>query len=146
AIMQSFAGDIFHHQKQCVAVFPNFEDFADIGMIEGGGGLCLAAQAFARVRIGCHVGPQELDGDLTIEPRVAGAIHDAHAALTNTGKDFIRTNRDPRASEGRASLSVKYAGSETTSKSVALSISSSIANTLSAISGSRAVAWTYCCR
>jgi len=60
-------------------------------VIERGGGHRLAAEAFARVRVTGHLGQQELDGDLTIEPWVAGAIYNAHAALTNASEDLIGT-------------------------------------------------------
>jgi hypothetical protein len=42
-------------------------------MIERGYGHRLAAQALTRARIGGHFRWQQLDGHLTIEPRVAAA-------------------------------------------------------------------------
>src|SRR6185312_12808535 len=89
--MQSFAGDVFHYQVQALAVVPNFEDFADIRMVERGGCTCLAAQAFASLRLGGHFRRQELNGDLAIKPGIASAIHNAHATFTNVVKDFIWT-------------------------------------------------------
>ena len=49
-------------------------------MVERGDGHRLAAEAFARVRVGGHRGGQQLDRDLTIEPGIAGAVHLAHPA------------------------------------------------------------------
>ena len=52
--MQRFAGDVLHHQEQRVAVFANFENLADVRMIDRGHGHRLAAQTLARVRVSRH--------------------------------------------------------------------------------------------
>ena len=49
----------------------------------------LAAEPFARVRVGGHRGGTKLDRYLTIEPGIAGAVDDAHAALADAGDDLI---------------------------------------------------------
>jgi len=49
-----------------------YENLADVGVIDRGHGHRLATQALARARIGGCLGRQELDRDLTIEPRVSG--------------------------------------------------------------------------
>ena len=66
-------------------------------MIERRHGHRLAAQAFARTRVGRRVGWQQLDGDLTIEPRVVGAIDIAHASRPDGGQHLVR----PQACSGR---------------------------------------------
>ena len=63
------------------------------GMIDRGDGHRLAAQAFARVRVGGQRGRQQLDGDLTIEPRVAGAIDLAHSAGAEGGNNLVGAKR-----------------------------------------------------
>ena len=50
--VQRFAGDVLHHEEQRIAVFANFENLADVRMIDRGDGHRLAAQTLARVRVG----------------------------------------------------------------------------------------------
>ena len=87
--MQRFAGDVLHHEEQRIAVLANFEDLADVGMIDRGHGHRLAAQTLARVRVSRRLGRQQLDGDLTIEPRVVGAIDLAHASRPEGGQNLV---------------------------------------------------------
>jgi hypothetical protein len=49
--VQRFARDVLHHEEQRVAVFANFENLADVRMIDRGHGHRLAAQTLARVRV-----------------------------------------------------------------------------------------------
>jgi hypothetical protein len=53
----------------------------------------------ARRRVRGQVAGQHLDGDNAIEPRVAAAIHLAHAAGTDGGENFVGTEADA-GSEG----------------------------------------------
>ena len=65
-------------------------------MIERGHGHRLAAQTLARVRVSRQLAWQELDRDLTIEPRVAGAIDLAHAAGPDRRDDLVRAEAAAR--------------------------------------------------
>ena len=87
--MQRVAGDVLHHQEQRVAVFANLENLADVRMIDRGHGHRLAAQTLARVRVSRQLARQQLDGNLTIEPRVAGAIDLAHASGPEGGHNLV---------------------------------------------------------
>ena len=78
--LQRLAGEVIHHEEHVIAVFANFENLADVRMIERGHCHRLAAQTLARVRVSRELACQPLDGDLTVEPRVASAIDLAHAA------------------------------------------------------------------
>jgi hypothetical protein len=49
------------------------------------------AETFPRFPVSCHAGRQRLDGDLTIEPWVACAVYDSHAALANRAENLIGT-------------------------------------------------------
>lgn len=69
----------------------DFEDFADIGVIERGDSHRLKAEPLPCLWVGSHARQQQLNGDLTIEPRVARTVHDAHAALANGTEDLVRT-------------------------------------------------------
>jgi hypothetical protein len=90
ALMERFSADPFHHHEWLTCVFADFEDFADVGVIEGGGGNSLSAEAFAGLCIGGERGRQELDGDVTIKPHITGSIDHTHATFANVGEDFIR--------------------------------------------------------
>jgi hypothetical protein len=63
-------------------------DRGDIRMIEGGEHLRFAFEPGEAVRIVGDRRQENLDGDVTIEPRVAGAIHRAHSAFTECCEDF----------------------------------------------------------
>ena len=86
---------VLHHEEQRIAVFANLEDLADVGMIDRGHGHRLAAQALARARIGGRLGRQQLDRDLTIEPRVSGKIDLAHASRAESRENLV--GPEPRA-------------------------------------------------
>jgi hypothetical protein len=49
-----------------------------------------AAEAIAKLRVSRENVGQDLDGDDTIQPRVAGFVDLAHTARTERGKDFVR--------------------------------------------------------
>src|SRR4051794_27870592 len=133
AAMQRYAGDKLHHQKQRVAVFADFEDLANIRMVKRGSCPCLAAQPFTRLRVGSYFRRQELNGDLTIQPRVARTVYHAHATLTDAGMDFIRTQPASRKLREPGG-GVESTRSGKAGEAVRLSISSSITSTLLAIS------------
>jgi len=64
-------------------------------MNDRGYGHRLAAQTLARVRVDRQLARQQLDGDLPIEPRIAGAIDLAHAARADPADDFVRADDGP---------------------------------------------------
>ena len=64
------------------------EQAADVGMLEGGGGLPLAHQS--RLRLPAVV-VQDLDGDLAVEARIVGGVDGAHATLPDRALDLVRT-------------------------------------------------------
>ena len=88
-VMQGGAGDVLHHQEQFVAVCANFEDLADVWVIQRSDGQRFAAKTLPRLAVGRHPCRQELDGDLAFEPGIPGAIHLAHAARAKWCNDFI---------------------------------------------------------
>jgi hypothetical protein len=68
----------------------DFENLADIGVIDRGNGHRLATQTLARARIGGRLGRQQLDRDPTIQPRVSGKVDLTHASRTESGKNLVR--------------------------------------------------------
>ena len=69
----------------------DLEDFANVGMIESGRRHRFEAETLPRIWIGSQARRQDLDGDLTIEARVARAVHHAHAALADRAENFVGT-------------------------------------------------------
>ena len=66
-------------------------------MVQRGEQLRLAREARQPLGIVGERGGQDLDGDVAIESRVAGAIDLAHAARPEGAGDFIRTDAASRA-------------------------------------------------
>ena len=60
-------------------------------MIERAGGARLVLESAQSVRDPRELVGQHLDRDVAIEPRVARAIDDAHAAGADAADDFVRT-------------------------------------------------------
>ena len=67
-------------------------DGNDIGMVEGRGGLRFAEQSISPARDIRPIG-QHLNGDGSVEARVAGFMYLAHAARANLAENLVRTDR-----------------------------------------------------
>ena len=61
----------------------------DVGVVERGNGAGFTLKAGAQLGAGCALLAENLDGDIAVEARVAGAIHLAHAAYSECGLDLI---------------------------------------------------------
>src|SRR5215467_13034211 len=66
-------------------------DGDDVRMIEGCGGPCLLLKTPQTLRIMRGVSGYDLDGDVAFELRVVRAVHLAHAAGAERGKDLVGT-------------------------------------------------------
>ena len=80
--------DEFHHQGLDLAGALESVDLRDVGMVQRGQRLRLAFEAHQAVGIGGKKIGQDLDGNVTIELRIAGAIDLAHSARADRGADF----------------------------------------------------------
>ena len=78
------------HRYKCLRILlANVVNGTDVGMIQGGRGLCLATEAAEGLRIARDFVRQELQGDKTVQARVLGLVHHAHAAATEFLKDAV---------------------------------------------------------
>ena len=68
----------------------------NIRVIERGGRARLLLEAAQPLRVGQEFRRQQLDRDVTLEPRVVRAIHLAHSSGPDEGLDAIGTERRPR--------------------------------------------------
>ncbi len=70
-------------------------------MVQRGNGAGFALEALLGLEIGRKMRRKNLDGDSAFEARVAREVHFAHAASTQRGLNFIRTEFRARG-EGHA--------------------------------------------
>jgi hypothetical protein len=62
----------------------------DIGVIQRGKRLCLAFESHQSIVIERKCLREDLDGDRTVQARVAGLVDLTHTPSANEGEDFIR--------------------------------------------------------
>ena len=80
----------FHGDEGAAFGFADVVDGADVGVIEGGGGLRFALETGERLRIGGDVFGEEFECDEAMEAGVFGFVDDAHAAATEfVGDDEV---------------------------------------------------------
>jgi hypothetical protein len=70
-------------------------DREDVRMRERGDGLGLALEARERVGVGGQLRGEDLDGDVAVELRVAGAVDLAHPAGAERREDFVGPETGP---------------------------------------------------
>ena len=93
---EGVAVDEFHNERANAGAFFDAVYGGDIRMIECRERLCLAVESSESVRIGReHIG-KNFDCDMSIEARVAGAIHLTHSTGAYRANDFVQ----PEASTG----------------------------------------------
>src|ERR1700736_4561905 len=88
-MFQRHAFQILHSDERMVAVFADFVDGANIGMIQGGSGTSLTTKSFERLRVSRQFIGQEFEGDEAAKLGVLGLVHDAHAAATQLFDDAV---------------------------------------------------------
>src|SRR5579859_3577109 len=69
---------------------------ADVRMIERGDCFSFALETLAALRIGGEMRRQNLDGDASVQARIACAVHFPHPARAERGKNFIRAELGAR--------------------------------------------------
>ena len=99
AAIKRVTRDELHHQEERALVFANFEDLADVRVIECGHRHGFVAQALPRVGVGGRVGREQFDRDPPIEAGVVGAIHLTHASRADGRENLIAA--EPRAGRQR---------------------------------------------
>src|SRR5262249_24579190 len=89
AMLQRQAVQKFHDDEWLTFMLPDFVDRANIGMVQGGSGLCLTLKARQCLRIVGHFVRQEFQGDKTMERYVLSLVHDAHTAAVQFFDDAV---------------------------------------------------------
>ena len=106
-VLERSPGHVLHHDEVDVMCAIDVVDRDDVGMVQCRRGLGFVHEAPVTVAVGVNGGPEHFDGHRTIEPRVAGLVDDAHAALADLGGDFVWT--EPRTGSERHSRWPFYA-------------------------------------
>jgi hypothetical protein len=89
AIGERLALDELHDESQRTARVLDAVDMGDMRMIERGEQLRLAFEARDAFAIGRHRRGKDLDRDVTLQPRVARAVHLTHASGTKCTEDLV---------------------------------------------------------
>ena len=77
-------------------------NLSDVGMIEGGQRLRFTREPRQAFHVAGDRLWQDLDGDLSIQPGIARAIHFAHAAGADRGEDLVRADSGAGERQGAA--------------------------------------------
>jgi len=96
ALRHVFAFDELHHDGARRSHVLDAVNLSDVGMIQGSKCPGFPLETREAIGIGRKPGRQDLDRDIPAEPCIDGAIHLAHAALSNEGLDLVRANTCPR--------------------------------------------------
>jgi hypothetical protein len=64
-------------------------------MVQRRGGPRFALKAFQRLAIASQIGGQELEGDLSAEPKILGPVDRPHSAFAKLLEDSIVADRRP---------------------------------------------------
>ena len=88
--------DQLQHQRPHAAVFLDAVDLRDVRVVERGQQLGLPLEPGQPIGIGGEDVPEQLEGDVAVQPRVAGAIHFAHPARAEDAGD-LEVPREPVA-------------------------------------------------
>ncbi len=105
AVGERFPLEQLHHQEVRVALVPDVEQRADVGMVERGDRLRLALETLAALVVLREAGGEDLDRDAAVEAGVLPPPHLAHPAGADRGGELVRP--EPRAGLGGHGLA-KY--------------------------------------
>ena len=91
-IAQRLPFEPFGDEVVRAAVDVGVVDAENVGMIERAGGAAFGDQSALAIGIGRHLGMQQLDRHIALEPRIPRLEHFAHAAGADARDDAIRTD------------------------------------------------------
>src|SRR5271154_6324290 len=96
-VAQSLPFKKLRHQVRRALMLAKIVNGEDVGMIQRGDGLRLLLEAPQSLGIAGESSRQNLNRNVTVEPRVARPIHLAHAARSDCRYDFVRPEFCPRS-------------------------------------------------
>ena len=83
--------EIFHHQVIDAVLMADVVERADVRMIQAGNGAGFAIESLANFRRVGYALRENFDGDGAVQPRIARAIHFAHATSAKRRLNFVGT-------------------------------------------------------
>src|SRR6516164_5005208 len=89
AVLQHHAIEELHGDESLSILLSDVVNGANIGMIQGGRGLCLTLKASQCQRMAGNVLGQELESDETMQAGVFGLIDDSHTAAAKSFDDPV---------------------------------------------------------
>src|SRR3984957_19129665 len=93
---QSLAFEILHHNEAQAAMFANFVDGADVGVVQSGSGAGFTTKTLERLGIVRDVVGQKLQSDQATQGGILGAIHHTHPAAAQLVENSVVGNRLPK--------------------------------------------------
>jgi hypothetical protein len=94
-LVQAAAVDVFQREVGAAVVLADLVDVDDVGVLELGGGLGLAAEAGPVVFVGVLAGADHLQGDRPLQAALPGQVDHAHAAAAEHAQDVVARHRRP---------------------------------------------------
>src|SRR6266853_4193928 len=98
-VLESLTFQELHHKEGVAFGFVNFINGADVGMVEGRGGPCLALKSLQSLMVANQFGWKELQRYIPAQLEILGAIYHSHAPAAQmfldavVGDDFANHTR-----------------------------------------------------
>ena len=89
ALLQRLSFEQLHGDKRVAPVLVNIVDRADVGMVEGGGGLGFALEALERLMVLGHLLRQEFERHKAVELGVLSFVDDTHSSAAELLQDAV---------------------------------------------------------
>ena len=90
-VPQRVAVEQLRHHVRHAALGADIVHDEDVRMVQRGGRARFLLEALHAIGVGRDGRGEDLEGDLTIQPRIARAKHFAHPARANRAENFVRT-------------------------------------------------------
>jgi hypothetical protein len=97
---QRLSREQFHDQEMDGARVTDVEERANARVGQAGDRPRLLVEAAEQVGVTGEIGPHDLESDLAVEPRVAGAVNFTHTTRTERRDDLVGPQCQPRAQHG----------------------------------------------
>ena len=93
AMFEGLSVEEFHGDEGLAVFFIDFVNGADVGMVQGRGGLRLALKAAERLLVFGDIIGKKLEGDKTAELEVFRLVNDSHAPTAELFHNAVVGNR-----------------------------------------------------
>ena len=100
-MLERLAFEILHGDEEAAAIFGDFVNRADVGMIQRGGGASFAAETLKGRGILGNVVGEKLQGNRAAKIHVFGFVDDAHPSAAELFENAEVGDRRARSERGR---------------------------------------------